>query len=108
MFKVYHLLPLKAAARVTLNPEPEMPVAADEQVTPLPRDIWEKVRPVTVGAMVAVGAAGQVMEPMPVYDTAVCPLPIPGSSMKRAMAAVARMTLKCNLCNMVMIFNCLS
>ena len=39
MVYVYHLLFVIAFANVTLKPEPEIPVAAEEQVTPDPLEI---------------------------------------------------------------------
>jgi hypothetical protein len=66
ILNVYHLFPEIAAARVVLNPVPVIPVPTVEHVTPLPREICENVKPLIAGLIVAVGAAGHVIVPIPV------------------------------------------
>ena len=66
MLNVYHFLLEIALAKVTLNPEPLIPVPLLAHETPLPLVIWENVKPVTEGATVAAGDAGQVIVPIPV------------------------------------------
>jgi hypothetical protein len=65
------LLAVNALANVPLNPDPLIPLAALAQVTPVPLESWENVKPVTDGDIVAVGTAGHVTDPIPVYDTVV-------------------------------------
>jgi hypothetical protein len=69
MLNAYHFEPVIAVANGTLNPEPEMPVVAEAQVTPLPLESCVNVSPVTAGATVATGTAGQVTDVIPVYET---------------------------------------
>ena len=61
---VNHLLPVILVARVPLKVLPAIHPAGAVQLTPVPADIDEKVKPVTVGASVEVACVGQPAEPV--------------------------------------------
>jgi hypothetical protein len=65
MSTVYHLLLVIDEANVVLKPLPFIPVVAEAHVTPAPLDSCEKDKPGIEGEIVAVGIAGQVMDPIP-------------------------------------------